>query len=99
MLPTKFRFMWPSGFREEYSLEIDQPEFFLLPMAAMLVNGSGRNEHLYREPSIDDFCQALVHLTKRFQRRFLEIDQPEKKNYCLWRPCLLTDREEMNTLL
>jgi hypothetical protein len=68
-------------------------------MAAMLVNGSGRNEHLYREPSIDDFCQALVHLTKRFQRRFLEIDQPEKKNYCLWRPCLLTDREEMNTLL
>ena len=86
MLPTKFRFMWPSGFRGEYSLEIDKSEqFLLLPMAAMLVNGLGRNEHLYRGPSIDDSCQVLVHLIKRFQRRFLEIDQPEKKNYCLWR--------------
>jgi hypothetical protein len=26
MLPTKFRFIWPSGFREEYFLEINQSE-------------------------------------------------------------------------
>jgi len=26
MLPTKFRFIWPSGFRREDILEIDQPE-------------------------------------------------------------------------
>jgi hypothetical protein len=25
MLPTKFRFIWPSGFRGEEFLEIDQP--------------------------------------------------------------------------
>jgi len=34
-----------------------------------------------------------VHLVKRFQI-FLEIDQPE----CLWRPCLLTDRDEISNL-
>ena len=28
---------------------------------------------------------------------FLEIDQSEKKN-CLWRPCLLTDWDEMSNL-
>ena len=26
MLPTNFRFIWPSGFRGEYLLEIDQTE-------------------------------------------------------------------------
>jgi hypothetical protein len=26
MLPTKFRIIWPSGFREEDFLEINQPE-------------------------------------------------------------------------
>jgi hypothetical protein len=26
MLPTKFRFIWPSGFREEDFLEINQSE-------------------------------------------------------------------------
>ena len=39
-----------------------------------------------------------VYLAKLCQsRRFLEIDQSEKKN-CLWWPCLLTDRNEMSNL-
>ena len=32
---------------------------------------------LYRGPSIDASYQVSIHLAKRFQRRFLEIDQPE----------------------
>ena len=32
---------------------------------------------LYRGPSIDASNQVSVHLAKRFQRRFLEIDQSE----------------------
>jgi hypothetical protein len=43
MLPTKFRFIWPSGFRGEDFLEINQKQE--LSVAAMFVNGSGRNEH------------------------------------------------------
>jgi hypothetical protein len=40
--------------------------------------------NLFRGPSIDDFYQVSVHLTKRFQRRrcFLEIDQSEKTIAC-----------------
>jgi len=53
---------------------------------------------LDREPSIDASYQVSVHLAKRFQRRrFLEIGQAEKKN-CLWRLCLLTDRDNIFTV-
>jgi hypothetical protein len=43
MLPTKFRFIWPSGFREE-DLKKSANQKQELPVAAMFVNGSGRNE-------------------------------------------------------
>ena len=36
-----------------------------LPVAAMLINGLGRNEHFYRGPSIDASYQVSVHLVKR----------------------------------
>jgi hypothetical protein len=45
MLPTKFRFIWLSGFRGEDFLEINQSETRILPVAAMFVNGSQLNEH------------------------------------------------------
>ena len=38
--------------------------------------------NLYREPSIHASDQVSVHLAKRFQRRFLEIDQPETRIGC-----------------
>jgi hypothetical protein len=43
MLPTKFRFIWPSGFIGEDFKEISQSET-KLSVAAMFVNGSGQNE-------------------------------------------------------
>ena len=53
--------------------------------------------NLYREPSIDAFCQVLIHLAKRFQRRFFR-NQPIINKNCLWWPCLLTDQDEMSNL-
>jgi len=54
----------------------------------MFVNGSGRNEHLYRGPSIHVSYQVLVYLAKQFQRRtFLEIDQPETRIACRSHVC------------
>ena len=42
MLPTKFRFIWPSGFRgEDFFISANQKQE--LPVAAMFVNGSGQN--------------------------------------------------------
>ena len=43
MLPTKFRFFWPSVFRGE-DLKKSANQKQELPVAAMYVNGSGRNE-------------------------------------------------------
>jgi hypothetical protein len=43
MLPTKFRFIWPSGFRGEDLKKLANQKQEL-PMAAMFVNGSGQNE-------------------------------------------------------
>jgi hypothetical protein len=44
MLPTKFQFIWPSGFRgEDFKKSANQKQE--LTMAAMFVNGSGQNEH------------------------------------------------------
>jgi hypothetical protein len=43
MLPTMFRFIWQSGFRgEDFYKSTNQKQE--LPLAAMLVNGSARNE-------------------------------------------------------
>ena len=44
MLPTKFQFIWASGFRgEDFQKSTNQKH--KLPKAALFVNGSGRNEH------------------------------------------------------
>jgi hypothetical protein len=43
MLPTKFRFIWPSGFGgEDFKKLANQNQE--LPVTAMFVNGSGRNK-------------------------------------------------------
>jgi hypothetical protein len=43
MLPTKFRFIWPSGFREENFFKWANQKK-KLPMVAMFVNESELNE-------------------------------------------------------
>jgi hypothetical protein len=42
MLPVKFRFIWPSGFREE-DLKKSANQKQELPMVAMFVSGSELN--------------------------------------------------------
>ena len=56
-----------------------------LPMAAMFVNGSGRNDASY---------QVSVHLAKGFQRRRLKCEKctpsDSKSSRCLWQGELIT---------
>jgi hypothetical protein len=77
MLPTKFRFIWPNGFRgEEFKKSANHKQES--PVAVMFVNVSGRNEH-----SLQRIFQVSVHLAKRFQRRrFLKIGQSETRIAC-----------------
>ena len=53
--------------------------------------------NLYKGPPIDASYQVSVHLAKQFQRRCFR-NRPIRKRNCLWRPCLLTDRDEMSNL-
>ena len=71
MLPTKFRFIWPSGFRgEDFLKSANQKQE--LPVAAM-----DRDEmsNLYRRPSIDASYQVSVQLAEGFQRRRLKCEK------------------------
>jgi hypothetical protein len=70
MLPTKFRFIWPSGFRgEDFFKSANQKQE--LSMVAMFVDGSGQNE----QSSIDASYQVSLHLAERFQRRRLKCEK------------------------
>jgi hypothetical protein len=53
---------------------------------------------VYRGPSKDASYQVSIHLVKRFQRRGMFRNQPIRNKNCLWRPCLITDRNEMSIL-
>ena len=44
------------------------------------------------------FLSNLIHLAKRFQRRRFFRNQPIRNKNCLWRTCLLMDRDEMSNL-
>ena len=98
MLPTKFRFIWPSGFRGKYFFR-NQPvrNKNCLWRPCLLMN-LAEMSNLYREPSIDVSYQDSVHLAKRFQIRRFFRNQPIRNKKCLWRPCLLTYRDVLSIL-
>ena len=54
--------------------------------------------NLYRGPSNDASYQILIHLAKWLQRRRFFRNQPIRNKNCLWRPCLITDQDEMSKL-
>ena len=91
MLLSKCRFIWPSGFSgEDFKNSTNQKQE--LPVAAMFANELSSH---YRGPSIDASYQVSVYLAKRFQRRIF-LSRPIRNKYCLWRPCLLTDHDEIS---
>ena len=65
MLPTKFQFIWPSGFRgEDFFKSANQKQE--LSVAAMFGNGSGRNEQSLQRtchrcflPNFGSFSQVV----------------------------------------
>ena len=94
MLPTKFLFIWQSGFRGEVFRNRSIRNNNCLWQPYLLMD---RDEisNLYRGPPIDTSYQVSVHLAKRFQRRRCFRNHPIRNKNCLWWPYLLTDRDEM----
>jgi hypothetical protein len=54
--------------------------------------------NLYRGSSKNAYYPVSIDLAKQFQRRRFFRNQPIRSNNCLWRPCFLTDRDEMSIL-
>ena len=99
MLPTKCRFIWPSGFRGE-DLFINQPirNKNSLWWPCLLTDRNDMS-NLYRGPCIETAYQVAVHLAKRFQkRRFSKIGQSETRIACGCPACLFMDRNKMSNL-
>ena len=53
---------------------------------------------IYRGPAIDASYQVSVHLAKRFQRGKIFKNRPIRNKNCLFRPCLLMDRDKISNL-
>ena len=95
MLPTKFRFIWPSGFRGENFKSDNQKQ--KLTVVAMFVNGLRRNEHSLQRTFHRCFLPSFSSFGKWVSEKIF-TNWPIRNKNCLWQPCLLMDRNEMSTL-
>ena len=88
MLPTKFQFIWPNGFREDFLfwllyrlsgfrwedlLQIDKPE--TRSAYGSLLTDWNEMSNCNRGTSIDAFYQVPVHLAKWFKTRSLKCEK------------------------
>jgi hypothetical protein len=97
MLPTKFRFIWPSGFRGEELKQIDQSET-RIAFGGHVCSRIGRKCAIL----IKDLPEMLptklrIIWLSGFREDFFR-NRPIRNKNCLWQPCLLTDRDKMNNL-
>ena len=75
MLPTKFQYIWHSGFRGEHfflNMPIRNKNCLWWPCLLMYRD---EKSHHYRGPSIDASYQVAVHLAEGFQRRILKCEK------------------------
>ena len=120
MLPTKFRIIWPSGYRrEEFIKSANQKQ--KSTVATMFVNGSGQNEQSVQRafhrcflPSFSSFGRGVLEAylsviqfrVSIFKLRVISLStiffflrkHTIINMNCLWRPCLLMDRDEISNL-
>jgi hypothetical protein len=94
---TKFRFIWPSGFRGEDFLEINQSETRIV-CGGHFCQRIGtkwaivqRTFHICFLPSFGSVGQTVS------EEKNLKNQPIRNKNH-LWWPCLLTDRDETSIL-
>jgi hypothetical protein len=107
MLPTKFRLILLNDLKYEADLSASVVEADFIQ--GLLKNNEKKLAQSFNftfryiddvlslnNSMFGDFVDRIYPLAKRFQRRrFIRNRQIRNKN-CLWRPCLLTDWDEMN---
>ena len=93
MIPTKFRFIWPSGSEEKIFLNQPIRNKNCLWRPCLLMDRD-KMSILHRGPSIDASYQVSVHLAEGSQRRRLKCEKltddrrrmpsDGKSSHCLW---------------
>ena len=96
MHPTKFRFIWPSGFREDFQKQANQKQ--KLPVATMYVKGSERNEQSQQRTFHRCFLSSFSTFGQAVSEGKNLKNQPIRNKNRMWRPCLLMDRDRMNNI-
>jgi hypothetical protein len=98
MHPTKFRFIWQSGFRGEDFFR-NQPirNKNCLWWPCLLTDRDGMS-NLYRGHSIDASYQVSRSFGLTVSEEKNLKNQPIRNKNRLWWPCLLTDRDGMSNL-
>ena len=97
MLPTTFRSIWPSCFRvEDFQKSTNQKQE--LPVAAMFVNGLGKNEQSLQRTFHRCFLPSFGSFGKAVSEDKIFRNRPIRNKNCLWQPYLLMDQDEMSNL-
>jgi hypothetical protein len=97
MLPTKLRFIWPNGFREEeFKISANQKQESTV--VAIFANGSGRNEQSLQRTFHRCFLPSFGSLGQAVSEEKIFENRPIRNKNCLWWPCLLMDRDKMSKL-
>jgi hypothetical protein len=98
MIPTKFRFIWPSGFRGEdfKNRPIRNKNCLWWPC---LIMDRDETSNLNRGPSIDASYQVSVHLAEGFQRRRLKCEKLTDDKFHSHRYFIKTDFKIINGYL
>jgi hypothetical protein len=74
MLPTKFRLIWPSGFRGGYLKKLAN-QIQKLPVVPIVGNGSSQNVHSLERSFHKCFLLSFSSLVQLFQRSRLKYEK------------------------
>ena len=98
MLPTKYWFIWWSGFRGEDFLEINPSLRYKNGLWHHVCKRIGMKWAIFIEdlpwmlPTKFQFIWQVVSEEKIF------LNRPIRNKNCLWRPCLITDQKKISSL-
>ena len=96
MLPTKFRFIYPGGFRGEDFFQKSTNQKQELPVVAMFVNRSGRNEQSLQRTCHRCFLPSFTSYGQAVSEEKIKKNWPISNKNCIWWPCLLMNWDEMS---
>jgi hypothetical protein len=70
---------------------------FFLPMVAMFVNRSRRNEQSLKTAFHRCFLSSFASFGQVVSEKKIFRNRPIRNKNCLWRPCLLAKRDDMSS--